>query len=577
MTRFLSATIVAFFFTALTSQAQESTPKSYVDQEGKLYWNKHMPVYLFIGSTPSKADHMLENTSTPEYANPHYLDTEGINFIRSKDAFDIETQRIVEPRIEVMYEVYADGLPPLSAISLDNAPRYTAGGNIYYGKGLTATVTSKDQISGVEQIFYKINTSSFSPYQNIIDMATEGEYAISFYAKDNVGNAEQTKSFAFIVDTTHPESNLNINGITDDNVIAGGSKIYILTEDNLSGVRRTYYKFDDEEFKRYSPGSAINFSYLEDGTHTLTYYSDDNVDNTEAHKTLTFYYDKTAPLMAADVLGDRFVVDDQVYFSGRTKLKLTAVDNKVGVKEIRYSIDGGEFGKYDQPFYLPSVSGEHTVRYYSIDNMENQSASSAGGFEEFKHTVNKIYVDLTGPSLSNRILGKQTTRNDTLLIGPTSRIRLSATDGESGLKSITYSINRATAETTYSDAFNIEDEGAYNLEYFGYDNVNNRNVDEFHFQVDATAPSIFFQFTVGAINTRDGLDVYPSDAGLFIAATDRKAGLANIYYSINGGAEKAYGNLINGLRRNKQHTIKARAIDRLGNESESEISFYIDK
>ena len=562
---------------ALCSHAQERTPKSYVGKDGKLYWNKHMPLYLFIGSTPDKAEHMLENTSTPEYANPHYLDTEGINFIRSKDAFDIETQQIVEPRVEVMYEVYADGLPPLSQIALENAPRYASSGKVYFGKGLTATLSSKDQISGVEQVFYKLNSAAFSPYQSTVDMGTQGEYTLSYYAKDNVGNAEQTKSSSFIVDTTSPESNLNINGITDDNVISGGSKIYILTEDNLSGVRRTYYKFDSEDFKRYSDGSAINFGYLEDGTHTLTYYSDDNVDNTEAQKTLTFYFDKTAPLMAADILGDRFVVDDQVYFSGRTKLKLTAVDNKVGVKEIRYSIDGGDFDKYDQPFYLPSVSGEHTVRYYSIDNMENQSASSAGGFEEFKHTVNKIYVDLTGPSLSNRILGQQTTRNDTLLIGPSSRIRLSASDGESGLKSVTYSINRETAENPYSDPFSITEEGPYTLEYFGYDNVNNRNVDEFFFQVDATAPDIFFQFTVGSINTREGLDVYPSDAGLFIAATDRKAGLANIYYSINGGAEKAYGNLINGLRRNKQHTIKARAIDRLGNESTSEVSFYIDK
>ncbi len=563
--------------TVVCAYAQERTPKSYVGEDGKLYWNKHMPVYLFIGSTPDKADHLLESESTPAYANPHYLDTEGINFIRSKDAFDVENQRIIEPRIEVLYELYADGIAPLSEIALDNAPRYATGGKVYFGKGLTASLSSKDQISGVEQVFYKINTAGFSPYQNALDMSSQGEYTLSYYAKDNVGNAEQAKSSSFIVDTTNPESNLNINGITDDNVISGGSKIYILAEDNLSGVRNTYYKFDNGEFKKYAPGSAINFRYLDDGNHVLTYYSDDNVDNVEAQKTLTFYFDKTAPLMAADVLGDRFVVDDQVYFSGRTKLKLTAVDNKVGVKEIRYSIDGGEFGKYDQPFYLPSVSGDHTVRYYSIDNMENQSASTGGGFEEFKHTVNKIYVDLTGPSLSNSILGKQTVRNDTLLIGPSSRIRLNATDGESGLKSVTYSVNRETVENPYNDPFSITKEGAYTLEYFGYDNVNNRNVDEFHFQVDATAPAIFFQFTVGSIGTKDGLDVYPSDAGLFIAATDQKAGLANIYYAIDGDAEKPYGNLINGLRRNKEHTIKARAVDRLGNESTSEVTFYIEK
>lgn len=562
---------------ALCSYAQERTPKSYVGEDGKLYWNKHMPVYLFIGSTPDKADHMLESTSTPAYANPHYLDTEGINFIRSKDAFDVENQRIIEPRIEVMYELYADGLPPQSEIILENAPRYVSSGVTYYGKGLTASFASNDQISGVENILINVNDAGYMGYRNTEDMAVEGNYNINFYATDNVGNAEQAKSADFIVDITAPLSNLNINGITDDNVIAGPSKIYILTEDNLSGVRDTYYKFDDGEFRRYADGSAINFRYLDDGNHILTYYSDDNVDNVEEQKTLTFYYDKTAPLMAADVLGDRFVVDEQVYFSGRTKLKLTAVDNKVGVKEIRHSIDGGEFEKYDQPFYLPSVSGDHTVRYYSIDNMDNQSASTGGGFEEFKHTVNKIYVDLTGPSLSNSILGKQTVRNDTLLIGPSSRLRLSASDAESGLKSVTYSVNRETSENAYSDPFSITKEGAYTLEYFGYDNVNNRNIDEFYFQVDATAPEISFQFSVGNISTRDGLPVYPSSAGLFIAATDEKAGLDNIYYSINDKEEKPYAGRIKGLRRNKQHTVKARSVDVLGNESVSEVTFYIDK
>lgn len=81
-------------------------------------------------------------------------------------------------------------------------------------------------------------------------------------------------------------------------------------------------------------------------------------------------------------------------------MKLTAVDNKSGVKEIRYSIDGKDFEVYDQPFYLPSISGAHTVRYYSIDNMANQTVGRKGsGYEEFKHNVSKVYLDLTGPSI----------------------------------------------------------------------------------------------------------------------------------------------------------------------------------
>ena len=560
--------------TALKLSAQDDNPKYHIDEDGKLYWNKKMPVYLFIGTTPDKADVKLESESTPQYANPHYFDTEGINYIRSKDAFDIETGQIVEPRVEVKYEIYADGIDPQTNISLSGAPSYTSNGTTYFGKGLILELSASDAISGVEFTKIKINKSDFDTYSSAINIPDQGEYNVEYFSSDYTGNAEDVQSISYIVDTDAPVSNLNVNGLMDENVISASSKLYILTNDNLSGVKRVYYKFDEEEFKVYN-NEALNFKYLEDGEHKLTYYAIDQVDNTEEQKVFNFYFDKSAPLMAADVLGDRFVVDDQVYFSGRTKMKLTAVDNKVGVKEIRYSIDNEEYQKYENPFYLPSISGDHIIRYYSIDNMNNQSGGDASGFEEYKHSVSKVYVDLTGPTLSHEIKNASLTRKDTLLIGPLNRIILKASDSESGLKNVTYSLDKATAETDYSDPIRIVDEGFHQLEYFGYDNVNNRNVSSFYFNVDATPPSIFFQFSVGDIDESNGVKTYPSSVGVFVAATDTKAGLQSIYYSINGQAEKQYRGMISGLRPDAEHTIKVRTLDNLGNESTDEITFRV--
>ena len=148
------------------------------------------------------------------------------------------------------------------------------------------------------------------------------------------------------------------------------------------------------------------------------------MDNKEEVKVFDFYFDKTAPIMAADILGDRFIAVDQVYFSGRTKLKLTAVDNKVGVKEIMYSINDEPYQKYEQPFYLPSVSGVHTVRYYSVDNLANKSTSDVKGSSslEFKHNVNKVYVDLTGPDISQRYQGRYHVSRDTVFINAETKI-----------------------------------------------------------------------------------------------------------------------------------------------------------
>ena len=196
---------------------------------------------------------------------------------------------------------------------------------------------------------------------------------------------------------------------------------------------------------------------------SLEYYSVDHVKNKAEVKSFPFYFDKTAPITAADILGDRYVVGEKVYFSGRTKMKLTAVDNKVGVKEIKYAIDAGDFLTYDQPFYLPSLSGEHVIRYYSIDNLANQ----ATGFEEFKHYVSKIYLDLTGPDIEYAYIGRKFETRDTVFINKETQITFKGNDPESGLKYISYSLNNISEESKYEGPFSITQEGFHRVEFFG--------------------------------------------------------------------------------------------------------------
>lgn len=566
-------TLTLIFFAVQLSLAQENKPKSYVGDDGKLYWNKAVPAYFWIGSTPDKPEHKLESEATPKYANPHYFDTEGINFIRSKDAFDPITQKIVEPRIEVLYEIYADGIAPTSKIAFKQSQIYKANGKVYYGPGLKIELESSDGVSGVEKIYYSQNNGNYVTFSSPIDITKEGEQTFKYYSSDNVGNNEQARTEEFILDITAPISNLNVNGLLDDNVIAANSRIYFLMEDNLSGVKETYYSFDNGEFVKYDNKDLL-FQTLSEDKHLLTYYSVDNVGNREENKTFEFFFDKSGPLMAADVLGDRFIVGEQIYFSGRTKLKLTAVDNKVGVKEIKYSIDDSEFITYDQPFYLPSVSGNHTVKYYSVDNMNNKS-SGKSGYEEFKHSVSKVYVDLVGPTISYNIIGKNLVRNDTLLIGPFSSLQIKATDNESGLQRINYSINDDPGETLYEKPITFDKPGAYTVQYFAYDNVNNRNLDKVTFRVDTAPPTIFFQSTIGRIGTKDGVDIFPASSGIFIVGTDSEAGLLQIFYSLDGQAEKPYTTLISGLKKGEKHTISARAVDNLGNNFTQEFTFYI--
>ncbi|MEP4531465.1 MAG: hypothetical protein ABJ004_00155 [Cyclobacteriaceae bacterium] len=568
----------AFLLMVVCTYAQD-LPTHHTDSTGNLYWRKSTPVYLFISDSPDGEKERLKSKVTEKYADPFYLDTEGVNYIRSKHAVDPETKQII-PNLEIMFEVYADGIAPVSTISYKNVSKYKSPEHLYYKDGMTVELTSKDEMSGVRTLSYKINGSGFKDYQQPIEFSTRGDYELSVYAIDNVGNVEETQTVSFIIDDQDPVSKINVNGITEAGVVSNGSKMYLLAYDSLSGIKTLKYRFDDLSEKVYN-GKELPFTELEEGDHTVYFHSEDRVGNVEEEQSFSFFLDKSAPLMVADVLGDRFIVNDEIYFSGRTKLKLTAVDNKVGVKEIMFSVDEEEFKKYENPFYLPSVSGVHLIRYYSVDNLNNSTADSKkshylgqGGFEEFKHNVNKFYVDLTGPVISHKVENYSFVREDTLYLGPYSKIRLTGTDPESGLQNITYSVNNEVGENAYDEPFTLSKEGFTTLSYYGYDNVNNRNIADFKFYLDSTDPEVFIQFNTGATRERNGLKEYPITAGIFLSATDKTSGISKMYYTLGNEPERSYAGLITNIKKGK-HKLIVRAIDFLNNEKVEEIEFYI--
>lgn len=565
--------------TSLFGQAEiNHEVKSYVTDEGKIYWNKKLPVYLRIASTPDDKGTLLKSENQSQYANPIFLDTEGVNYVRTRWAVDKETLKTIAPQLEILMEVYADSKAPSNTLTVSTAPKKIRDGITYYGLGLNMSLAASDELAGVSRIFYKVNSGAYAPYGSAVPFGSEGSYDFSYYSLDNVGNYTTPATESFIVDLRAPSTYHNINGLAIDNVITTSTKLYFTMEDSLAGVDKTYYKFDDDEFILYD-GKSLNTSKLSEGEHKLTYYSIDFVSNKEDSKFFQFYFDKTAPIMAADILGDRFYADDQVYFSGRTKLKLTAVDNKVGVKEILYSINGQEYQVYDQPFYLPSVSGEHTVSYYSVDNLANKSQDDLKGSSaaQFKHNVNKVYVDLTGPDMAQSFLGKYHLSRDTIFINKETRVVIKGTDPESGIGKITYSMDVSSEEISYNDPFTINTKGYHLVDYYGYDNVNNRNVGRFFVYSDHDGPEIFYTFSSAPYEVKKGMNVYASDVNLYLAATDDKVGLANIYYSINDGPFTEFISKVKALKKNTNYKMAIKAVDHLGNETISTVEFYTGK
>ncbi len=572
-----------FLFTTLffikNSWAQEQLNhkiKSYISEEGKLFWNKKLPVYIRIASSPSDTGHLMRSEHTKQYTNPYYFDTEGKNKIRSRWATDQQSKKTIYPQLEVVWEVYVDGIAPFSKLDYQKSSKYFNGKDTYLGSNLLLHINSKDYNSGVEQTYYSLNGENYKPVTESIKVDKEGEQIFKYYAVDKVGNVEKVKEKKFLLDLTAPTTYYNITGISDGEVIALSTKIYLSAEDSLSGVAKTFYKIDDGKEVLYRKGTYIPLANLKDGEHQLHIYSIDKVNNKEPETIVNFYLDRTAPIVASDILGDRYLMGEKIFFSGRTKMKLTAVDNKAGVQDLFYSVDGGKFIKYENPFYLPTVPGIHIVKYYATDKMQNNSGGKTSKYEKYKHVVSRVYVDLTGPILLHKIEGPTYKTRDTVFISNNTKVKITAFDKESGLQYISYTLDENPEEIKYSEPIKINKPGFHKLVYYAYDNVNNRNRAELSFFVDSAGPAIKYNYSIAAQGVKLDLPIYPYHVVLYLGATDKTIGTKELFYSINKGALRSYSFSVKGFKRNSINTVDIKARDYLNNETNLELKFYVE-
>ena len=260
-----------------------------------------------------------------------------------------------------------------------------------------------------------------------IHLSEEREYQVKYYAVDNVGNVEQLKSKTFVIDKSAPKIGHKISGDLYNNIISGRSRIIILAKDTVVGLSKVLYSIDSGAFKEYQyPISAL---YLQQGEHTLKYYAIDNLQNRNEEQVFSFYIDKTPPVIVQEFIGRSFIANGREFASGKTMVKFTTFDNKAGVKAIYYSINGGPYQLYENPFYPADIKGDLTIKAYAVDNVNNKSEDMG----QKKLESVSSYVDLTGPKLRYSFKGSVFKMDDTLFINKNTEILLRGKMNELGL------------------------------------------------------------------------------------------------------------------------------------------------
>jgi photosystem II stability/assembly factor-like uncharacterized protein len=384
-----------------------------------------------------------------------------------------------------------DTTPP---VTTDNAP------TSWVDHAVTVTLTATDDSSGVATTEYKIDgASSWTTYTAPFTISADGDHTVLYRSIDNENNAESQVTIHVKIDTAAPA--------TTHNAPAGWkntAQTVTLTPSDVagSGVVTTKYKIDAGS---YVTGTSVAIAapadHSNDGVHTITYYSQDEVGNEEATKTAVVRIDTTAPTTTDDAPAGTI--------TSAATITLTPADAGSGVANTSYRLDGGQLTSYAAPIQV-SANGAHSLVYSSTDQAGNQQAEVTRSF-----TLDLANNDVTPP---------QTTAGQSPQAGPSGwtsadqvTVTLTAADEQagSGVATTNYAVDGG-AQQTYGAPFSVSGQGAHTITYWSVDVADNSEGQQtLRIDIDTAAPLV--------VSDSDGF-WHNSDVEVSLVAVDANAG-----------------------------------------------------
>lgn len=276
--------------------------------------------------------------------------------------------------------------------------------------------------------------------------------------------------------------------------------------------------------------------------------------------------DTTPPSVTAQVTGDR---DENGAYIGAATVTLDATDTGSGVSKVEYAIDGGAYGTYSGPVTV-NAPGNHTVSYRATDAAGNTSEPQTVSFA----VVNAPDPDTTAPTVTAAVTGD---RDENGAYRGTATVTLSATDTESGVDTVEYSLD-GQAYAEYTAPLSVTAPGQHTVNYRATDVAGNTSTPQaVSFAVvdqpdpDTTPPTVTAQVT----GDRDEDGAYIGGATVTLNATDAGSGVDSVEYSLDGQPYAAYTAPV-AVDQPGQHSVSYRATDNAGNTSTPQtVSFTV--
>lgn len=352
----------------------------------------------------------------------------------------------------------------------------------------TFTLNGLDVSSNIKNTYYKFDNSEFCIYTSTISPSAlkDGPHTLVFYSMDNVGNAENKTNpenkLSFIIDRTAPELETKIEGEQykapgDMLFISNETKIIANAKDDLVGLETLAYSVNDEPEKRY----AEPLQFPNKGQYRVAFNSLDKLGN-QKKKTISFYVDNGTPNTGLKLGKPQVFSNDILNIKSETEITLFTANYDSGIRETKYTIDGGEPIVYKNPIKI-AQEGKHIIKYWSINNVN--------GIEKQKTT--RVAVDMTAPTIAYSFDVEPTKKTDTngkpiSCLPKGSRFILDVKDNLSGVKSIMFTVNgmttrdyKQTSDEDWKQMFNQEI--VYSIKVTATDFLDNMSSVSFDFLI----------------------------------------------------------------------------------------------
>ncbi|MBN2010025.1 hypothetical protein JW960_11840 [candidate division KSB1 bacterium] len=340
-----------------------------------------------------------------------------------------------------------------------------------------------------------------------------------------------------------------------------GLKCTVGSNDDVSGVRKTYFSIDGLEFEPYND----EFLCSKEKEFSVRYYAVDMVGNASAVEESKFEVDLTSPTTKHTV---------ETNFAGtvlspNSTIRLTSEDQLAGVRQIFYNFDDAT---ENQPYNDKAISvdalsdGEHTLNYQAVDRVDNQETPLSYVF----------YLDKIPPTVNIELEGDQYRSTNQLFASSRTFVVLQASDNKSGVKRIERGVN-AKDFTLYEDKFQLPaSTDDYKITYRAADilgNMSETNTLVVH--MDVAAPVTAYKF-IGSNYQQRGINWINQHTQIQLTAADKEAGVILIRYKLGNDPVADYSAPFSVVNEGK-YDFQYWAIDRVNNqEQEQTLKIIVD-